>query len=569
MRDSLVVGALRASSLRVVGPCLTLLAAITAVPARCEESAAYDLLIRRGRIVDGTGNPWFEGDVAVRGDRIVAVGRVPQAPVRREIDARGLVVAPGFIDIHSHSDYALLEDGRALSKIWQGVTTEVLGEGTSAGPLKGRFAARGAGAGSSLPQWTTLGDYFRALEKSGVAVNVASYVGLDNLWGAVMGTAHDRPSPEQREEMKVLLDEALGDGACGLSTMLAMPPGSLATTDDLVDLCGVVARHGGIYSSHIRNEGTGVRKAIEEAIAVGERAGVPVDIIHLKIADQRLWGRMPELVALIEAARGRGVNVQANVYPYTRGSNDLASIVPPWAHEGGGSKLLARLADPAQRSAMKRDIEHGLDGWYNHYTAIGGDWSRMLVAGKGPYEGLTMDRVIALRTQDSPRDAFEVLFDLLVESGGSVPTVYAHHTEDDMRIALAQPWCSIGSDGSALAVEGPLRRGNPHPRSFGTFPRVLGVYVREEHVLRLEDAVRKMTSLNAAKLGLRDRGLLVPGAFADLALFSAERVIDKATYTQPFAYNEGIETVIVNGQIVLDRGEHSGARPGRVLRHGH
>jgi N-acyl-D-amino-acid deacylase len=522
----------------------------------------YDLIVRNGKIVDGTGNPWFLGDVAVRGDRIVAVGRVPHGKAKREIDARGLVVAPGFIDMHSHSDHLLLEDGNAQSKIRQGVTTEVLGEGTSAGPWTGKAA------GFGKPGFESLGRYFDRLEKSGTAVNVASYVGLDNVWQAVMGSSHDRPTPAHLEQMKAVLESAMKDGAFGLSTMLAMPPGSLATTDDLVELSKVVAKYGGIYSTHNRHEGSGVFEAVAEAIAVGERAGVPVDVIHLKIADQKLWGRMDEVVALIEAARRRGVDVQANVYPYTRGNNNLASIIPPWAHEGGTAKMLERLKDPAQRVKMKRDIQDGIPGWYNHYTAVGGDWSRMLVSGKGDYEGLTMDRVIAglTRGKDPQPDPLDVLFDLLIQEGGSVPTVYAHHTEEDMNRALVQPWCSVGSDGSAYAVEGPLRRGNPHPRNFGTFPRVLGVYVREKRLLTLEDAVRKMTSLNAAKLGLRDRGLLRPGDFADLTLFDPENVIDRSTYTDPFRYGEGIEYVIVNGQVVLDRGTHTGARPGRALR---
>jgi N-acyl-D-aspartate/D-glutamate deacylase len=279
---------------------------------------------------------------------------------------------------------------------------------------------------------------------------------------------------------------------------------------------------------------------------------------------------MKELVALIEAARARGVNVQSNVYPYTRGNNNLSSIVPPWAHEGGTARMLERLRDPAQRERMKKDIRDGPPGWYNHYTAVGGDWGRMLVSGKGTYEGLTMDRVIAARSRGKtpPPDGLDVLFDVLIEENGSVSTVYAHHTEEDMNLALVQLWCSIGSDGSAYATDGPLRRGNPHPRNFGTFPRVLGVYVRERHVLRLEDAVRKMTSLNAAKLGLRDRGLLRPGQFADITAFDPGRIIDKSTYTDPFHYSEGVEYVIVNGQVVLDKGQHTGARPGRALRRG-
>jgi len=546
-----------------------LLAVLVQVGSVAAQEPPYDLVIRGGRIVDGTGNPWFTADVAIRGERIVAVGKLAGAQGNREIDATGLVVAPGFIDMHSHSDLLLLEDGHAQSKIRQGVTTEILGEGSSAGPYKGKLDPQKVTVGGKELTWTTLGGYVKALEESQTAVNVASYVGLDNVWQGAMGKSFERPTPAQFDEMKSLLDEAMRDGAFGLSTMLAMPPGSLATTDDLVELSNVVAKHGGIYSTHNRNEGSGVFDAIREAIAVGERAAVPVDIIHVKIADQKLWDRMNEIVALIEAARARGVNVQTNVYPYTRGNNNLASIIPPWAHEGGKAKLLARLKDPEARGRMKRDIQAGLPGWYNHYTAVGGDWSRMLISGKGQWEGLTMDRVLALRSQGkSPTpEPLDVLFDLLIDEGGSVPTVYAHHTEDDMRLALSQPWCSIGSDGSAYAIEGPLRRGNPHPRNFGTFPRVLGVYVRETGVLKLEDAVRKMTSLNANKLGIADRGQVRPGLFADLSLFDPAKVIDQATYEKPFAYNVGIEYVLVNGQVVLDRGQHTGALPGKVLRH--
>jgi N-acyl-D-aspartate/D-glutamate deacylase len=385
-----------------------------------------------------------------------------------------------------------------------------------------------------------------------------------------MGQSFDRPTAEQIEEMKQLVDEAMQDGALGLSSQVMMPPGSLATTDEIVELCKVVAKHGGIYSSHIRNEGLGVFDSVTEAIAIGERAGVPVDVIHIKIADQQYWGRMAEVLELIESARRRGVNVQANVYPYTRGNNNLVSIIPPWAHEGGREELLKRLKDPAQRVRLKHDITHGVEGWYNHYTAVGGDWSRMLISADNTFKGLTMDRVMALRTRDRPHrpdaDLLDELFDFLIESGGSVSTVYAHHQEDDMNLALVQPWCSIGSDGSAYATDGPLRRGNPHPRNFGTFPRVLGVYVRELKLLRLEDAVRKMTSLNAAKVGLSDRGLLRAGLAADITVFDPERVIDKSTYTDPFAYSEGIEYVLVGGEVVLDKGEHTGAKPGRALR---
>jgi N-acyl-D-aspartate/D-glutamate deacylase len=527
----------------------------------------YDLVIRGGRIVDGTGNAWFHGDVAVKGDRIAALGKVPPGKARREIDARGLVVAPGFIDMHSHSDFLLLEDGNGQSKIRQGVTTEILGEGDSAGPYQGKLPPRVVTIGGQSVRWTRLGEYFDAVEREGVSLNVASYVGLNNVWQSVMGNSFERPTGEQLNEMKALVDQAMRDGALGLSSQVMMPPGSLATTEEIVELCKVVAPHGGIYSTHIRNEGLGVFESVKEAIKIGERAGVPVDVIHLKIADQQYWGRMNEVINLIEDARRRGVNVQANVYPYTRGNNNLSSIIPPWAHEGGREQMLARLKDPQERERMKKDITGGIEGWYNHYTAVGGDWSRMLVSGAGRFQGLTMDRVLSLRSQGrNDRDPLEELFDLLIEEGGSVSTVYAHHTEEDMNFALVQPWCSIGSDGSAYAIDGPLRRGNPHPRNFGTFPRVLGVYVREQELLRLEDAVRKMTSLNAAKVGLHDRGLLRPGMFADVTIFDSNRVIDRSTYTEPFQYGEGIEYVIVNGEVVLDRGRHTGARPGKALR---
>ncbi|MEX2138648.1 MAG: SMP-30/gluconolactonase/LRE family protein [Pirellulales bacterium] len=530
---------------------------------------AYDLVIRGGKIVDGTGNPWFMSDVAVKRDRIVAIGQVPAGSAKREIDARGLVVAPGFIDMHSHSDFTLFEDGNAQSKIRQGVTTDVLGEGSSGGPNTGKLLPKRVKIGDRTVEIKKLGDYFRAIDEATTSINIASYVGIGNVWQSVMGDSFERPTPEQIGQMQELVAAAMRDGAFGLSTQVMMPPGSLATTDDLVALCEPVRKYGGIYSSHIRNEGIGVFDSVTEAIAIGERAGVPVDVIHIKIADQQSWGLMRGVVDLIEKARGRGVNVQANVYPYTRGNNNLSSIIPPWAHEGGRDQMLARLKDPADRKRLKHDINNGIAGWYNHYTAVGKDWSRMLVSADNPYRGMTMDQVIAKRTEGvSPTpDPLDVLFDLLIEQNGSVSTVYAHHEERDMNLAMQQPWCSIGSDGSALAIEGPLRRGNPHPRNFGTFPRVLGVYVREREVLRLEDAVRKMTSLNAAKLGIRDRGLLRPGLFADITVFDPEKIIDRATYTEPFQYNEGIAYVIVNGQVVLEGEKHTGARPGRALRH--
>lgn len=529
---------------------------------------SFDIVLRNGKIVDGTGNPWFHGDVAIRGGKIAALGKVFDAKAHHEIDARGLVVAPGFIDMHSHSDFTLLEDGLAQSKIRQGVTTEVLGEGSSAGPNQGKLTPPQYRVLGKATRWTTLGGYFDVIDRAGVSTNVASFVGLGQVWECVMGKSHARPTAAQLDEMKVLVEEAMKQGAAGLSSMLMMPPGSLATTDEIVELCKVVARYGGTYASHIRTEGIGVFEAIQEAIEIGRRSGVTVEIIHIKIADQRFWGRMNEIIGKIDAARKQGINVGANIYPYTRGHNNLASIIPPWAHEGGTARMLARLKDPAERAKIKKDIKDDIPGWYNHYTAVGGDWARMLISANTAYRGLTMDRILAVRTKGKQADLLEEFLDLLIEEGGSVPTVFDHHTEKDMNLAMKQPWCSIGSDGLALAIDGPLRRGHPHPRSFGTFPRILGVYVRERGLLTLEDAVRRMTSLNATKLGLRDRGLLRPGMAADLTVFDAAKVGDKATYTEPFQYSVGIEYVLVNGQLVLDRGKHTGATPGKALRRG-
>ncbi len=560
-------------SLILILACLsTSSAAEPAVTKPAVTKPAPDLVLRNGRIVDGTGSPWFSGDVAIRNNRIVAIGRIPEQG-KSEKDLRGLVIAPGFIDIHSHSDTLLLEDGAAQSKLRQGVTTEVLGEGDSIGPSSGKLGPKKFTVRDQTLQWSTLGEYFDTLEQETVAVNVASYVGLSTVWRCVMGDSFERPTDDQRQQMRELVRQAMADGAMGLSSMLAMPPGSLATTDDIVDLCTEVAKAGGIYSSHIRNEGTGVFEAVKEAIEIGERAHLPVDMIHLKIADQKYWGRMSEIVALIDAARTRGVNVQAHVYPYTRGNNDLSSILPPWVHEGGPAMLRERLKQPALRAQMKRDIQQGLPGWYNHYTAVGGDWSRMLISKETTFKGLTMDRVLAERTrnkgarnQETAPDLLEEFLNYLDEEGGSVSTVYAHHTEEDMTTALVQPWCSVGSDGLAFACDGPLRRGNPHPRSFGTFPRILGVYVRETKLLTLEEAIRKMTSQNALKLGLRDRGLVAVGYYADLVVFNESEIIDHATYTEPFQYPDGIRHVLVNGQIALENGQPTTVRSGRAIR---
>jgi len=530
----------------------------------CAQKNKFDVLIVNGKIIDGTGKPGYSGNIAIKGDKIVAMGNV-DGKAKTKIDASDLVVSPGFIDIHTHSEYSILTDGNAESKIRQGVTTEVVGESDSPGPFSGQLDPEIVKTEYGTDTIESLGDYFRIVEKNGSSVNVASYVGIGNVWHSVMGYKFDTPSDDQLNEMKKIIREAMEYGAFGLSAILAQPPGSKVPTGTMVELCKVVSEYHGVYASHMRSEGIRVFDAIRESIEIGAKANVPVDILHLKIADQRYWGRMSEIIAIIDSARREGINVQANVYPYTRGNNSLGTIIPEWAHEGGFEKLIERLKNDEYRKRMKHEIENGIEGWYNHYTAIGKDWSRMLIC-EGQYAGLTMDSVITIRSKNKKTDPLDILFDLLVEENSSISTVYAHHTEEDMNLALKQPWCSIGSDGSSLATKGPLRIGNPHPRNFGTFPRVLGYYARERQLITLEDAVYKMTGLNAEKLGLKERGILAAGNFADITIFNPATVIDKATYNDPFQYNEGIEYVLVNGVVVLNGETHTGKRPGRALK---
>jgi N-acyl-D-aspartate/D-glutamate deacylase len=512
----------------------------------------FDLLIRGGRIADGAGNPVWYGDIGIRQGKIAAMGHLAGRTAARTIQATGLTVSPGFIDVHNHSDYTVVEDGNAESMVRQGVTSMILGEGGSAAPSK---------------RWTDLNAYFAQLRGQGISTNIGTYVGSSELWTWVRGEKAGPPTAPELDRMRALVKQAMEQGALGVACSLSGPPGSWIDTDTLVAMCEVASRYGGAFAIHMRTEGHGVFASVAEAIEIGRRANLPVDILHLKIAEHELWGRMPELAASIANARAQGQDVQANVYPYRAGQNNLSSIIPPWAHEGGAEALIKRLKDPALRQRLESEINHGIPGsnWYNHYTATGGWDGMLLVSFSNPaykrFEGKRMSEVI----QALGRPGIDVLFELLESNHGSVPTVYFHHSEEDMRFALRQPWVSIGSDGTAVKTEGPLAAGHPHPRYYGTFPRVLGRYVREEKVITLEEAVRKMTSANAAKLHQYDRGLLRPGLAADVTIFNAATIIDNATYEKPHQYPTGVEYVIVNGQVVLDEGRHTGARPGLIL----
>ncbi len=520
----------------------------------------FDVKVVNGDVLDGSGAAARHADIGIRAGKIVAIGELSNAPAKRTIDARGLTVAPGFIDMHNHSDDTLIDEPKCESMIRQGVTTMVLGEGGSAGPVV-------EGSRRGKRPWTTLGGYFDYVDQKGVAANVCSYVGETQVWTYVKGEEMKPATPADMEAMKQQVAQAMREGAMGLSTSLLMPPSNLITTQQLIDLAKVARQYGGIYATHMRDEGAGVFRSVQEAIAIGKGAGIRVDIIHLKVADKKFWGQMNEIISMLNTARAQGTDIRAHVYPYTAGQNDLRAIIPPWAHDGGNARMLERLKDPQLRARMKKDILNGLPDWYNHYLAVGGDWSAMLLVSLSnpknkPFVGKRMSDLIAARGGDP----VDVLFDVLLEEKGSVRTVYFHHSEADMQYALKQPFVSIGSDGSAISADGPNAGMYPHPRWYGTFPRVLGRYSRDLKVITLPDAVRKMTSMNADKINIKDRGLLKEGYWADVTIFDPATVADRATYVNPHQYPVGIPYVIVNGVVVLDNGKHTGALPGRVVR---
>ena len=448
-------------------PCCTLVVILSlAACSRQAPQAPYDLLITGGSVLDGDGGPATSLDIGIRDGRIVGLGNLSTSSARQRIDATGLTVAPGFIDMHNHSDYTILVEPKSESMIRQGVTTMVLGESRSAGPIKPGGDDRRQGMDGVTVDWTTLGGYFERLERQHMATNIASYVGEEQVWTYVKGYDQSPATPDELAAMKTLVSQAMEDGAMGLSTSLLQPPSSLATTQNLVELATIAKEHRGIYSSHIRDEGEGVFRAVEEAIQVGKGAGIRVDIIHMKIAHQKLWGRVSEVIAMVQKARDAGFDIQANVYPYTAGQNNLSSIVPQWAHDGGREKMVQRLRDPAARRRMRTEVLQGLPGWYNHYLATGGGWSGMQLVllrheRNVPFQGKRMSELIEARLRPgraTARQAVDVLFDVLVEEDGSVPTVFFHHSEPDMQLVLKQPWTSIGSDGSAVNPDGPTGR---------------------------------------------------------------------------------------------------------------
>ncbi len=529
-----------------------------------------DLVIKNGRIIDGTGNPWFKGDVGIANGRIVKIGTLRAEESTRVVDARGFVVAPGFIDMHSHSDFSPLINPRTESKVRQGITTEVTGNcGISAAPLNDFLKEEITKTTPILEEaglkldWSTMKEYLCRLDEKKMAINIVSLVGHGNVRAMVMKYDVRSPTKKELEEMRKVLAKALEEGAFGLSSGLIYPPGCYANTKELIELCKVVARYDGLYSSHIRGEGERLIDSVKEAIKIGEKAGVPVEISHHKAGGKASWGKVKRTLKMMERAREKGIEVTCDVYPYLAGSFGLDAMLPPNAYEGGVERLVERLKDEKTRQRLRREMTEGIEGWSSPLKA--GGWDTTMIAyceGHPEFEGKTISEI----TQQKKLDPFDFVFNLLIEEKASVAVIRFLMHEKDMLMVLKHPVSMIGSDSSARAPYGVLGKGKPHPRSYGTFPRVLGRYVREEKVVTLENAVRKMTSLPAQKLKLRDRGLIREGMWADITIFNPKNVIDTATYSEPHQYPIGIEYVIVNGEVVIDNGEHTGELPGQALR---
>ena len=546
---------------------LSLAVLLLALPAAAQQ---YDVLIRNGKVVDGSGNPWFYGDVGIVGDRVVFVGRAgPQARAHITLDATGLVVAPGFIDMLGQSEVNLLIDKQAVSKITQGITTEITGEGESVAPVNQQMIDESKEFLEHFHltiDWRNLDQYFARLEKQGAGVNLGTYVGAATARRMVIGSA-DRPAtPEELQRMQEVVAQAMDEGAMGVSSALIYAPGNYASTDELIALAKVASARGGIYASHMRNEGATEMEALQEAFRIGREANIPVEIFHLKVAGNRNWGKMPQVVAAIQQARAEGIDVTADQYPYTGAATSLGAIIPPRFHAGGKDAFLARLKDPAQRAAIRQEILDDKTHIENLWQEAGGGDGVLVVAVLAPelkkYEGKNITQIAA----DQHKDPLDTVLDFVAADRDNTGCVYFIMQESDVRLAMQQPWVSVDNDAGAVNPVGPLGESKNHPRAYGSFPRILGKYVREEHGLRLEDAIRKFTSLPAQREKLDHRGLLRPGYFADVTIFNPETVTDVATYEDPNRPSKGIEYVLVNGVLELEHGQLTGQVGGRPLR---
>jgi N-acyl-D-aspartate/D-glutamate deacylase len=535
------------------GIALLLTVAVLACSERSARPASYDVLIRGGRIIDGSGKPSANGDLAIRDGRIVAIGELGAATARRVIDASGLAVAPGFIDMHTHSDMTLLADGTAQSKVRQGVTVEVLGEGGSVAPRDGLTDEAGDGP---APDWTTFTEYFARTQEKGISVNVASYVAVDQVRRVVIGYDRRAARPDELERLKRLVARSMEEGALGL--IGRFESGGPEHPEEVIELAKVAAAYNGVYASHTGRQGSQQEKEYAFAIRVADEARLPVHIFHLKIIEESNWGTIEKYLAQVETARARGLDITANQYPYTAMSHGWNAFFPVWARAGGPAKFATLLRDPDVRRRIKNDREFKLLST-EHGSWPGIAMSRAATQANQKYVGMRLTDIAVARGDANPADT---ALELMAEEGGRISGVFHNQSEEDLEVAMRRPWIAVGSDGSAINLDAP---GNPHPRSYGTHARVLGHYVRERKVLTLEDAVRKMTSLPAAILGFSDRGELREGFAADVVVFDPAGVRDTATYEAPKSYAEGVPYVLVNGVVVIDGGQHTGAKPGRPL----
>ncbi len=528
----------------------------------------FDLVLTNGHIIDGTGSPWYSGDVGIREGKIAAIGNLSTAPRKRTIDVAGKVIAPGFIDMLGQSEYTILVDPRLPSKIFQGITTEITGEGGSAAPLNDAIIQADRVTYEHLkitPDWRTFRQYFARLEKQGMGINLASYVGATQVRRMVLGDDDKQPTPAQLEQMRMLVRDAMKDGAAGVSTALEYAPAPYAKTEELIALATEAGKFGGIYATHMRDESNSVLEAIDEALRIGREAHIPVEIWHIKVAGKANWGRMPEVVAKINAARAAGADVAADTYAYTAWYNDFSAFVPAWAHDGGDAKLVERLKDPVTRARIRKDLLTPSKDWDNEWEEIPGSNAIMIGAVNNPallpLQGKRLSEIAKMWNKD-PMDA---LLDFLIQDPSAGVAVFGM-SQADVTLALQQPWVSVDNDSSGTSPEGILGQEHPHPRAYGTFPRILAKYVREEKALTLEDAIRKFSALPAQRMRLTDRGVLKAGMWADVVVFDPATVRDRATFDNPNQLSEGMEYVLVNGVPVIDQGKMTGQLPGKVLR---
>jgi len=528
----------------------------------------YDIVITNGHIIDGTGSPWYAADLGIRGGRIAAIGRLAGSPARSTIDAHGMVVAPGFIDMLGQSELSMLVNPHVPSKIYQGITTEVTGEGGSIAPLNDAILRADHVTYEHYgirPDWRTFAGYFARLRRQGMGINLASYVGATQVRRMVLGDDDRQPNAAELERMKQLVRQAMQEGAIGLSTALQYPPAPYATTEELIALASEAARFGGVYASHIRDEGNTIDAALDEAFRIGREAHIPVEIWHLKAAGKDNWGRMPEIVARIGRARREGIDVGANTYAYTAAYNSFSAVVPPWAHDGGDRKLIERLKDPAMRARIRKEMQTPSNTWNNEWLQVPGPESFVIGAVQNPkllpIQGKNLAE-IAAQWHEDPIDA---AFDILIQDEAFTGVAMFMMSEPDVVLALQQPWVSVCNDSQGTSPDGLLGKEHPHPRAYGTFPHILAKYVREEKKLTLEDAIRKFSALPAERMRFADRGVLKAGMWADVVVFDPATIHDVATYANPNQFSEGMRFVLVNGVPVIAEGKMTNALPGKVI----